>query len=125
MEIEDLRNKIRFLRDYVRQLTNEVSVASKQHRSQNPNPSSPNNNFVEDETITFDETGDLKAATVERLVEALYKDILTKTATEYAHVFLLTYRSFATPRQVLDKLQEGYIQLQNTVSNDSIKCRLR
>lgn len=46
-------------------------------------------------------------------------------ATEYANVFLLTYRQFATARTVLDLLLAGYTMLAKDMSSESLKCRLR
>jgi son of sevenless-like protein len=124
LEIEDLKTKIKFLREYVKNLTTEVTQISKQQIKRSP---SGNVVQIDDDSVQFDEVGDLKAGTVSRLIESLYKDIVVqKTSTvEYATVFLLTYRSFTTPAFVLESLEQGYSQLSQMNNPDSLKCRLR
>lgn len=62
-------------------------------------------------TAQFDENGEIKAGTTEKLVEALYNEANPTKGPEYANVFLLTYRSFMATREVLDLLLAGYNNL--------------
>ncbi|XP_029999596.1 ral guanine nucleotide dissociation stimulator-like isoform X1 [Sphaeramia orbicularis] len=54
----------------------------------------------------------IKAGTLERLVEYMVSAFRGKDST-YVTIFLCTYRSFATTRQVLDLLLNRYAKLQN------------
>ncbi|XP_041854826.1 ral guanine nucleotide dissociation stimulator-like isoform X4 [Melanotaenia boesemani] len=54
----------------------------------------------------------IKAGTLERLVEYMVTAFRGKDST-YVTIFLCTYRSFATTRQVLDLLLNRYAKLQN------------
>lgn len=54
----------------------------------------------------------IKAGTLERLVEYMVTAFRGKDST-YVTIFLCTYRSFATTRQVLDLLLNRYARLQN------------
>jgi hypothetical protein len=63
-----------------------------------------------DQTLQLDESGEIKAGTEERLVAALYKDSekMKTTTTEYANVFVLTYRMFVSPKRVFELLSQDY-----------------
>jgi uncharacterized UBP type Zn finger protein len=69
LEKEDLEAKIRFLKDQIQQLHIEVSQYTKKEQQQNQAryPSL-------DENIQLDETGEIKAGSVDKLVESLYRD---------------------------------------------------
>lgn len=54
----------------------------------------------------------IKAGTLERLVEYMVSAFKGKDST-YVTIFLCTYRSFATTKQVLDLLLNRYAKLQN------------
>uniref|UniRef100_H3DH41 Ral guanine nucleotide dissociation stimulator n=1 Tax=Tetraodon nigroviridis TaxID=99883 RepID=H3DH41_TETNG len=54
----------------------------------------------------------IKAGTLERLVEYMVSSFRGKDST-YVTIFLCTYRSFATTKQVLDLLLHRYAKLQN------------
>lgn len=53
----------------------------------------------------------VKAATLERLVEALSTDDGELDSSTFVNVFLATYRTFATPEQVISLLIERYERL--------------
>jgi len=60
--------------------------------------------------LDFDpETKEVKAGTVEKLIESLYASQIS--TPHYLTAFLLTYRSFATPHQVLQQLRATFEML--------------
>lgn len=58
----------------------------------------------------------MKAGTLKKLVEALATDD-GELETTYINVFLATYRSFSTPREVLKLLLERYEELASPPPN--------
>lgn len=125
IEKEDLANKIKFLKGQIAQLIQEI----KEYQRPSDNHVLATSNPYVDSNIEFDEHGEIKAGSLEKLVESLYRDFgvnTTKTATDYANIFLLTYRSFITAQEVLDYLIKGYQEVvQDPNSRDSMACRLR
>eukprot|EP01111_Echinosteliopsis_oligospora_P014269 TRINITY_DN5343_c0_g1_i1.p1 TRINITY_DN5343_c0_g1~~TRINITY_DN5343_c0_g1_i1.p1 ORF type:complete len:787 (+),score=167.94 TRINITY_DN5343_c0_g1_i1:194-2554(+) len=51
---------------------------------------------------------EIKGGTPEKFVERLYAKTVAGAVSEYADFFLLTYRSFTTPKKVLEMLTESY-----------------
>ena len=58
----------------------------------------------------------LKAGTLERLIESLASDSGELEST-FVNVFLATYRTFASTRQVLNLMLDRYLALLNTNNN--------
>jgi ral guanine nucleotide dissociation stimulator-like 1 len=61
----------------------------------------------------------VKAGTLKKLVEALSTDD-GELETTYINVFLATYRSFSTPREVLKLLLQRYEELSDSPPNGKI-----
>lgn len=61
----------------------------------------------------------VKAGTLKKLVEALATDD-GELETTYINVFLTTYRSFSSPREVLKLLLERYEELAKPPSNGRV-----
>merc|ERR1712088_1060451 len=64
--------------------------------------------------------GFIKAGTMEKLVESLASDTGELEST-YINVFLATYRTFASPKQVLNLLTERYEQLAGAGAPDRVE----
>jgi len=54
-------------------------------------------------------TGEIKGGTAEKLVERLYTTSIAGSVSEYVDFFLLTYRSFITPKKVLEILTQTFL----------------
>ncbi|XP_036068742.1 ral guanine nucleotide dissociation stimulator isoform X2 [Oryzias melastigma] len=63
----------------------------------------------------------IKAGTLERLVEYMLSAFRGKDST-YVTIFLCTYRTFATTRQVLDLLLHRYAKLPNVPAGPALKA---
>lgn len=129
LEVEDLAHKGNSLREQVTQLTGEVN-ALRQAQRQSQVADGAASAEMNDEDVEL-ENGEIKAATVEKLIEALYLDFGSKQSTQstqYVHVFLLTYRAFTTAHEVMDFLIAGYQQViadTTRAPGEQLKARLR
>lgn len=53
--------------------------------------------------------GEIKGGTAEKLVERLYTTSIAGSVSEYVDFFLLTYRSFITPKKVMEMLSQTFL----------------
>lgn len=108
------------MKEQISQLTNEVQLYKKK---EGVNSDSGEQNIEMDP-----EGGEIKAGTLEKLIECLYATKEGYQSTEYATVFLLTYRSYTNPREVLEHLLTGYTKLVGDANNPNpefVTSRLR
>jgi hypothetical protein len=114
------------LRDQITQLTTEVNTFSSANKKIR---SSTGGSSVDLSGVDLEENGELKSAVLGRLIEFLYSSsdsVGVNQSTEYANIFLLTYRSVTTSKDVLETLLAAYIELSADLSNpDFTKSRLR
>jgi len=115
IEKEDLLNQIKLLKEEIALLTTEVNQCK----------ASQGLSVTASADLELDESAEIKAGTMSKLIESLYMDHDNVQTTEYMNVFLLTYRSFATASQVLETLISGYNRLQLDKNSEALKARLR
>mmetsp|Transcript_18262 Transcript_18262/g.25578 ORF Transcript_18262/g.25578 Transcript_18262/m.25578 type:complete len:478 (+) Transcript_18262:38-1471(+) len=100
VEQQFLIQKILALKEQIAQLTSELSTYKKKEDDDSG-------------TLQLDESGEIKAGSVEKLTEALYSQ---KENNDYQIKFLLTYRSFTSTREVLDHLIVAYTRFANSAN---------
>jgi len=112
LEQEIIKFQIKKLQTQICQLKNEIALYE---------PSQEAND------LEIDENGEIKGGTVEKLIDCLYFDYGSKVTTEYVKVFLLTYRSFTSPNQVIEHLMKCYNKFITDSANAETwkPCRLR
>jgi len=98
IEQEFLDSRIKVVRQQLQGFQDEIIKARKRADSV---PDSGDN-------LQYDDTGEIKAATKERLIEAIYLTEASKDSKDFPSTFLLTYRYFATPREVISLFADGY-----------------
>ncbi|PRP81579.1 hypothetical protein PROFUN_01086 [Planoprotostelium fungivorum] len=112
LEQEYLASKIRIVNAQLTEFTNAL-VATK-HRV----PSISDNSDIQ-----LDENGDIKAASRERLIEALFDTVQDRK--DYISMFLLTYRYFATTNEVITECLDHYNRVAPSVTTANCLAHIK